>query len=93
MADFARCPTASRAWCLFEWDWTIHLHGREALQILGLSKEDAREGKDSIDIIKATCFKQSDYDMILGQVVEKHGSADVFNEKLRNKFSEVWLKL
>jgi hypothetical protein len=92
VADFARCNTASRAWCLFEWDWTMYLHGREALQILGLTLDEV-DSSQGIDIQQATCFKQSDYEMILAQVVEKHGSADAFNLKLEAKWMEVRTKL
>jgi hypothetical protein len=57
-----KCQTQSRAWCLFEWDWTIFCHGREKLKFTGLSQEEARAGK--IDVEKAECFKAQNKAMI-----------------------------
>jgi hypothetical protein len=33
--DMEKCNTASRAWCLFEWDHTLHLHGQDGLHMHG----------------------------------------------------------
>jgi hypothetical protein len=28
-----KCNTATRGWCLFEWDHTLHLHGQDGLHM------------------------------------------------------------
>ena len=73
----------------YEWDFTIFNHGREALQFVGLSKDEAEKGKDTIDVDQAECFHIDDKRMILDEIVKKHGSTAVFNEKLKNKWTDV----
>jgi hypothetical protein len=89
VCDFEKCETQSRAWCLFEWDWTMYYHGREALQFTGLSKEEAEAGREGIDVEKAECFKAEDKEMILREIMNKHGSTDNFNTKLQIKWELV----
>ena len=86
VCDFEMCETQSRAWCLFEWDWTMYYHGRGKLQFLGLSMLHVDEGRRKIDVERAECFKAEDKEMILREIKEKHGSTQVFNDKLRNKW-------
>ena len=75
--------------CLYEWDWTIFYHGREKLLFLGLTIYEASYGEDKIDVEKAECFMAQDKEMILREIVHKHGSCDVFNRKLKNKWFDV----
>ena len=82
------CLNLSR--CLYEWDWTIFYHGREKLQLMGLSKEEADEGTSSIDVDQAMCFMIEDKQMILQEIKDKHGSTKNFNEKLRAKWTDLW---
>ena len=89
VCDFVMCETYSRAWCLFEWDWTMYYHGREKLKFLGLSEAQADAGQNTIDVERAECFKAEDKEMILREIIEKHGSAYDFNEKLKNKWIDV----
>jgi hypothetical protein len=89
VCDFDMCVTSTRAWCLFEWDWTMYYHGREKLRYLGLSKAQAKEGKDKLDVEMAECFSATDKEMILREIINKHGSIEVFNNKLKNKWSDV----
>jgi hypothetical protein len=89
VCDFDMCETYSRAWCLFEWDWTMYYHGREKLQFLGLSEAKAWEGRANIDVEKAECFKAVDKEMILREIREKHGSTQVFNHKIDSKWFDI----
>ena len=89
VCDFECCVTSTRAWCLYEWDWTMHLHGREAMKIVGLSVEEAEEGMNNIEVGKAKCFKLQDQEMILGEIIKKHSSLESFDEKLRKKWGDV----
>ena len=89
VCDFEMCETQSRAWCLFEWDWTMYYHGREKLQLLGLSKDQAWEGLMKIHVEMAACFKAEDKEMILREIINKHGSTDNFNTKLQIKWELV----
>ena len=90
ICDFEMCKTYSRAWCLFEWDWTMWFHGREKLQFVGLSKEEADEGTNSIDVDQAECFHLADKEMILTEIVQKHQSTKVFNDKIKAKWTDLW---
>ena len=89
ICDFEKCVTSTRAWCLYEWDWTIYYHGRETLQLLGLSKEEAEESQAKINIEMAECFMAADREMILREIIDKHGSAGIFNDKLKSKWLDV----
>ena len=39
-----------------------------------------------INVDQAECFKAEDKRMILDEIMKKHGSTDVFNDKLKAKF-------
>jgi hypothetical protein len=67
----------------------MYYHGREKLQLFGLSKDQAFEGLMKIHVEKAECFKAEDKEMILREIREKHGSTQVFNDKVRRKWSDV----
>jgi hypothetical protein len=67
----------------------MYYHGREKLKLLGLSKDQAWDGEIKLDVEKAECFKAEDKEMILRETKEKHGSTQVFNEKLKNKWLDV----
>ena len=56
---------------------------------MGLSKKEAEEGKNNVDVQKADCFMAADKAMILDEIIKKHGSLDLFNQKLKNKWSDV----
>ena len=88
VCDFKMCVTSSRAWCLYEWDWTIFYHGREKIQFLGLSDDEAMDGIEMIDVQKAECFMAGDRAMILREIVNKHGSTAIFNDKIRQKWAD-----
>ena len=83
------CHVTCLSRCLFEWDWTIFYHGREKLQVVGLSVGEAEEGMNSIQVEGAECFKAEDREMILAAIIEKHGSTQQLNEKLRKKWGDV----
>ena len=67
----------------------MYYHGRGKLQYLGLSKDQAESGKDKIDVEMARCFKAEDKEMILREIINKHGSTDNFNTKLQIKWELV----
>ena len=64
-------------------------HGREKLKFVGLLMAQANFGKDKINVENAECSQPKDKEMILREIVSKHGSIQVFNEKLKNKWDDV----
>ena len=64
----------------------MHYHGREALRFVGLSRDEASDGYLKIEVEQAECFKAEDKEMILGEIVKKHGSYKDFNQKLSAKW-------
>ena len=90
VCDFVKCETQSRAWCLFEWDWTMFYHGREKLKFVGLTRGQAMKGRNKINVNQAECFKPEDKEMILAEITKKHGSTEVFNQKLKENWDDVY---
>ena len=93
VADFIHCVTSTRAWCLFEWDFTIFYHGREALRFVGLTRGEAELGYKKVSVNDAECFRSEDKEMILTEIVKKHGSTSVFNKKIWESLYDVWRDL
>ena len=38
VVDFERCNPATRAWCLYEWDHSLHHHGQSGLNFVNIGK-------------------------------------------------------
>lgn len=71
--------TANRAWCLFEWSWTLHYHGNKGLKFLGIeSLNEAKKMLNGIYVEFADCYDPRDKEMILADVRAHHG--DVRND-------------
>ena len=65
-------------------------HGREELKFVGLATGgQAWKGIKRVDVNKAECFKVKDKEMILGEVLKKHGTAEKFNEKIIIKLEDI----
>lgn len=62
-------------------------HSREGLAVRGLTLEDPDGSK--LDVQLAQCFDPEDKRRILEAIVEKHGSTEAFNQKLKTKWMEV----
>jgi hypothetical protein len=93
VCDFDMCETYLRAWCLFEWDWTMFYHGRDRLRFVGLSEVEACRGAENIDVDQADCFKAEDKEMILREIIKNHGGTTIFNDKLKLKMVDVFYSL
>ena len=76
VVDLERCSPATRAWCLYEWDHTVFLHGLDALNLTGMSAEDRGAIVKSIDIGQSECEDPSDKVMILQNIIDHYGSLD-----------------
>ncbi len=83
VVDMAWCNPGGRGWCLYEWNHTYTLHGIEALQFVGMSEDDRQRIINEIDVEKAKCAKVDDQTMILGEILQNHGSYKAFNHKLK----------
>jgi hypothetical protein len=83
VVDMAWCNPGGRGWCLYEWNHTYALHGIEALKFVGMSEDDRQRIIDEIDVEKARCAKAEDQTMILGEILQKHGSYKAFNHRLK----------
>ena len=83
VADMSTCSPATRAWCLYEWDHTVFLHGLDGLHLVGLTSEDRGRIVQEIDIGQAVCYDPADLVMIHARVVEHHGSLAQFNAALK----------
>ena len=80
--DLDRINPAERGWCIFEWDATIMCHGIEKLH-MPLTKEERLKIVSIICVEKASCYYESDKEMILRKVLEHHGSTDAFDRSLK----------
>ena len=58
--------------------------------MLGLAKKDAYAGANDISVEKADCFRSEDKEMIIRAIQDKHGSSDVFDQKLKNKLWDAY---
>ncbi|GAX81308.1 hypothetical protein CEUSTIGMA_g8739.t1 [Chlamydomonas eustigma] len=80
------CNPASRAWCLYEWDYTLHYHGPDGLHLKGMDISDlakVAEVVNLLDVEKASCQYEYDTRMILGNIRNHHGSTAKFNTALK----------
>eukprot|EP00798_Chlamydomonas_sp_ICE-L_P023218 gene23218-30439_t len=84
MSDPALNPSR-RAWCLYEWEYTLFHRGPEGLHMHGLSREDRANIVENIDVNKAESEMPEDKAMILDRIKTHHGSAEAFNTSLRTQ--------
>ena len=68
----------------------MFFHGQQALHMTGLAKKDAYAGANDISVEKADCFRAEDKAMIIRAIMERHGSPDVFDQKLKNKLWDAY---
>ena len=68
----------------------MHYHGREALQFVGLTRGQALKGRNKIAVERAECFKPEDKNMIVDEIRKKHTSTEVFDQKLRENWNDVY---
>jgi hypothetical protein len=83
VVDMAWYNPGGRGWCLYEWNHTCALHGIEALRFVGMSDDERQQLIDEIDVENAKCAKVDDQTMILGEILQNHGSFEAFNQKLK----------
>ncbi len=83
VVDMAWCNPGGRGWCLYEWNHTFALHGIEALLFVGMSENDRQQIIDEIDVENARCSDPKDQAMILGEILQNHGSYIAFNRRLQ----------
>ena len=77
------CNPATRAWCLYEWTYTIYYHGPDGLHMTGMKPSDLARILPAIDVEKAECFDGKDKEMILRKIKEHHGSTTAFDSALK----------
>ncbi|KAG2444913.1 hypothetical protein HXX76_001649 [Chlamydomonas incerta] len=80
--DVANCNPATRGWCIYEWATTRARHGPDGLH-MWLEPGDRGVVYGSLDIRMAECQFPADKEMILATVERQHGSAELFNTKLK----------
>ncbi|GAX72581.1 hypothetical protein CEUSTIGMA_g37.t1 [Chlamydomonas eustigma] len=81
--DMPRCNPATRSWCMYEWDHTLHYHGPDGLHMQGLESEHLAQIVEQIDVEMSQCWMPSDREMILQNIRTHHGSTSHFNDALR----------
>lgn len=77
--------TASRAWCLYEWDWSLTHHGPSGIHFRGMDMRDVVKLMSSLDVSSSQCFSAKDKRWILDSMMQHHGSKPAFNNKLSHQ--------
>jgi WD40 repeat protein len=83
IVDEQRCSPTTRAWCLFEWNHTLRVYGFDGLFMTGRMTDERARIITAINVEHAQCYAPDDKVMILGKIIEVHGSAEKFNLSLR----------
>lgn len=84
IVDMARINPFARAWTLYEWTWTMFLHGPTKVQFLGMDANDLENAMEQVDVIEtATCFSTKEREAIFEEIKRHHGSIGEFKSKVR----------
>ena len=85
VVDMPTVNPGSRAWCLYEWNWTLHIHGPDGIHFVGMDTEQRGQVVQTIHVESAQAFSESDKKMILDEVLINQGSFEAFDSNLKRQ--------